>query len=430
VRPAGVTATGRYPLLDAPVPVPVRCPADWLPCRPALDLDAHTERFGPAPAGGGTDLVGTLDRIGLSGRGGGHFPVAAKWRAVHRAAGPGRTPVLVANAAEGEPASAKDRVLLLRHPHLVLDGLFAAAATLRAGDLVVWLHDGEVAARVALTRALTQRHAAGLREPPVRLVTGATGYTGGESSAVVDALSGGPGRPGFAPVPSAQRGVHGRPTLVQNVETLARVALAARTGAERWVDTVLLTVLGDGVRTVLELPATATLAQAVAAGWVSDQPGPRAVLLGGYGGSWLPWTQAAGLVLAEPALRAAGTSLGAGVLVPLPAGACALAEVAAVAGYLAGSGAGQCGPCRFGLPAIAAVLADLAAGRAGRGDLRRLARYVGEVDGRGACHLPDGVARFVASGLRAFPAEAAAHRRGRPCPGGAYQRLLPVPGRD
>ncbi len=456
-RPGAVATAGTGPtgthlgLFGPPMVLPVTCGPDWQPPRPALDFDEHLARYGPLPGAAGRPgdtLLATLDEIALTGRGGGHFPAATKWRTVREHASADRPPIVVANAAEGEPASAKDRALLARHPHLVLDGLFSAGAAIGATDLVVWLHDDAVAARVGLTRALTQRAAAGQREPAVRLVTGAHGYLGGESSAVVGALSGGSGLPTFSRVPAAVRGVHGRPTLVHNVETLARVALAARTGPVGYRDSVLVTVLGEDRRTVLELDPGTRIAQAVRLGWVSERPGPRAVLLGGYGGSWLPWGQAAGLALAEPVLRAAGLSLsaglplsaelplsaglslGAGLIAPLPAGACALAEVAAVAGYLAGSGAGQCGPCLFGLPAIAAILADLAAGRAGRGDLRRLERYLGEVAGRGACHHPDGLARFAASALRAFPAEVIAHRRrGRPCAGWARQRLLPVPGR-
>jgi len=225
----------------------------------------------------------------------------------------------------------------------------------------------------------------------------------------------------------AARGVHGRPTLLHNVETLARVGLAARTGASGYRPTTLLTVVAGGRRTVIEVDPATTLAGSVEAAGATAWPEPQAVLVGGYGGSWLPWVSAAGLPANEPALRAAGASLGAGVVAPLPADVCGLAETARIVGYLAASSARQCGPCLFGLPPIADLLHALAAGVAGRSDLRRLRRYLGEVDGRGACHHPDGAVRLVSSALRTFGAEVTAHVRGRACDAAARTGVLPIP---
>ncbi len=121
------------------------------------DLEMHVARFGRRPAATGARgdaLVDVLHRIGLSGRGGGHFPVARKWRAVLDAGGGG---VVVANGAEGEPASAKDAALLQHRPHLVLDGLELAAEALGADDAVVWLHEGATATRRSVARAVAER---------------------------------------------------------------------------------------------------------------------------------------------------------------------------------------------------------------------------------------------------------------------------------
>jgi NADH:ubiquinone oxidoreductase subunit F (NADH-binding) len=161
-------------------------------------------------------------------------------------------------------------------------------------------------------------------------------------------------------------------------------------------------------------------------GWrVSDQP--QAVLMGGYGGTWLPWSTAAGLLLDERVLNASGHSLGAGVLALLPQHACGIAEASRVADFLARSSARQCGPCLFGLPAIGGVLAELRAGRARRSDLARLQRWAGEVHGRGACHHPDGAVRMALSVLTTFATDVEAHRRRRPCAAAASSRVMPVP---
>jgi NADH:ubiquinone oxidoreductase subunit F (NADH-binding) len=153
----------------------------------------------------------------------------------------------------------------------------------------------------------------------------------------------------------------------------------------------------------------------------------RAVLVGGYYGSWLTGEALATTGLDDGSLRARGARLGAGVVVALPEDACPVAEVARVVDWLADENAGQCGPCVHGLDAIAGALADIADGVADRDATLRLERWCGQVEGRGACHHPNGVARFVRSALRIFAAELEDHRRHGPC--GACRRspLLFIP---
>ena len=282
------------------------------------DLRAHHAAWGPRPSDSARDaerLLESMAEVALSGRGGAHFPVAVKWRAVLAAGGGG---TVVANAAEGEPASAKDGVLLRARPHLFLDGLATAAEVLGATDVVIWLHGGSTDTHRVLHHALAERRAARLPELPMRIVRAPDSYLSGEGNAVVRALSGGPALPGFAVLPAATVGVHGRPTLVQNAETLTRIAVLSRTGAEDYAPSALLTVVGGGRRTVLERPTTSTVAAAVAAAGNLLSSEPQAVLLGGYGGAWLSWEEAADLPVDEPTLRAAGASIGAGVVAPLP----------------------------------------------------------------------------------------------------------------
>jgi NADH:ubiquinone oxidoreductase subunit F (NADH-binding) len=163
---------------------------------------------------------------------------------------------------------------------------------------------------------------------------------------------------------------------------------------------------------VLELPETCTVQHAVQQALGGADP--QAVLLGGYSGSWLDWDAAAGVPLSEPGLRAGGLSLGAGVIAALPSGRCGIARVAEIARYLAQSSARQCGPCVFGLDAIAHSLHRLAkGGRRHRHEVTRLTGFLAEVRGRGACGHPDGAIRMVASALTTFGADAQAHLDGR-----------------
>ena len=392
------------------------------------DLPTHVLRFGERPSargGAGLRLLDTLERTGLDGRGGGRFPAAAKWR-THLAAGGGG--LVVANGAESEPASAKDATLLQYRTHLVLDGLACAAEVVGAQGAVVWLHEGARAVHAAVVRALDERRAAGLIEPPVYIATGPGRYLSGESSAIVRALSGGPALPDFRRVPAAVSGVAGRPTLVHNVETLARTALAARQGAADRAPTTLLTVATAWGRTVVESAASTRLSEVV-----DGVLGPgasldhQAVLVGGYGGTWTAAHTLQTLRATESVARLHGLSLGAGVMMPLHRDSCGLAETAAIAEYLAEASARQCGPCVFGLRELADLLATLVDLRSRRRDAARLQLLLDEIAGRGACHHPDGAVRMVASALRTFADDVGSHLRMGGCLHGGVDVFFPVP---
>jgi NADH:ubiquinone oxidoreductase subunit F (NADH-binding) len=370
---------------------------------------------GPRPTGG-VDLVEALDLAGLTGHGGAHFPTAVKWRAALARTG---SLTVVANGAESEPLAAKDGTLLRRRPHLVLDGLALAVEALGADGAVVWLHGDDDGARRSLARALAERRWGPGHGPEIRVVAGPAHYLAGEAGAIARAVEGGPA------LPRARRAARdpGAPrTLVQNVETLARVALVAR--GLTAMATTLLTVLTTHERWVLEVGRGTPVATALATAGAALDPPPRAVLLGGYGGSWARWSSVADAELDEPALRAAGLSLGAGVLAPLPAWACGLGETAAIARYLAAASARQCGPCLFGLPALADAVGRLARAGGRAADLRRLAEDLALVGGRGACRHPDGAVRVIASALDVFADDVVEHLAGRAC--GRRAPALPV----
>ena len=295
-------------LLDKSVVFPDNKPG-VLPA--AQTLASHLARLGPRPVAD-ESLFDALDELDLTGRGGGHFPVARKWRAARDGVrSRGRSAVVVANAAESEPASAKDLALLVQRPHLVLEGLVCVAEAVEVRDLVLWTHGDGHPLHSRLVQALHERRAT-LHEPVIRLVSGLSSYVSGESSAIVRALAGGPALPQFTLEHATSGGVSGAPTLVHNVDTLARIGLLARFGPASARRTSLVTVLTAGHRTVVEADETWRIVDAVRAGGWSADESPQAVLMGGYGVQWLPWAEAAHLAVHEPTLRSAGTSLGAG----------------------------------------------------------------------------------------------------------------------
>jgi NADH:ubiquinone oxidoreductase subunit F (NADH-binding) len=381
---------------------------------------SHRARLGDLSDIHPAALIEALAESGLLGRGGAAFPVATKWRSVaHRPRLPlarGRA-FVVANGAEGEPRSAKDRALMSLRPHLVLDGAVLAARTVGADLAVVYVGTEHLAAVTAISRAIAERRAGHGVE--LRLVEAPTGYVAGESSAVVHYLDAGDARPLAVPPRPHEHGVAGRPTLIQNVETLAHVALIARYGAA-WYRGVgsagtpgsaLVTVSGPVARPgVMEIAYGTTLRQVIDRAGGLLYPAP-AVLLGGYFGGWASLETLLDLPLDPAVLREAGLAFGCGVIALLPANECGVAATERVMNWMAGESARQCGPCIYGLGAMADALDRLAAGAGSAGDGANLSRWADQVEGRGACHHPDGAVGLLRSGLAVFADEFALHER-------------------
>src|SRR2546425_2679120 len=383
----------------------------------AESLARHRQRLGPLPTVPSGQLIAELEASGLLGRGGAGFPVGRKWRAVAERSSGGA--VVLANGAEGEPLSLKDRSLMAARPHLVIDGALLAARAVGANDIIFYVGVEHRAAEAALRHALAERPAD--VRGRARIVKAPAGYVSGEESAAVHYVNAGDARPTTTPPRPFERGVGGRPTLVQNVESLALAALIAYRG-HAWYQGLghgrargigLLTVSGAvnhaGVHEI-ELGATLWDAAASAGGLRGDA---RAVLLGGYFGGWADVQEQWGLPLDAPSMSARGLALGCGVVHFLPSDTCGVEATARLMTYLASQSARQCGPCVFGLSATAGATQRLAAQSPQPGDLDRLVRWSGQLTGRGACHHPDGAATLLQSALAVFADDFAGHQRRR-----------------
>jgi len=370
-------------------------------------LHDHVRTFGPRPAPAAAELIGELERAGLDGRGGAGFPVHRKLQTV--AAQPRRrgTPIVIGNGSEGEPLSAKDATLLAAAPHLVLDGLLICADALGATEahLVVGALT-EAGVRAALAER-SDTHA-------VRLRVETGGFVGGEATAVVAGIAGGRPVPADRPARLAVSGLHRRPTMVQIVETLAHIALIARHGAvwHRAVGTTdapgtrLVSVSwGQHTPRVFEVLGGSSLRSLLHA---AGAPDATSTLVGGFHGAWVP-ASALDAPLSVAGLAPYGASPGAGILHPLAQGACGIQVTARTLATLAAASAGQCGPCANGLPRIVELMRELLAGADTVAELRRIA---GLIEGRGACHHPDGTIRMLRSALVVFADDVAAHAHG------------------
>ncbi|MGA1668752.1 MAG: NADH-ubiquinone oxidoreductase-F iron-sulfur binding region domain-containing protein [Candidatus Nanopelagicales bacterium] len=358
----------------------------------AEDLSLHRSRRG-LPMLTPDEFADGVSGSELTGRGGAHVPAAWKLTAA-RESGPGGTVVI--NGAEGEPGSAKDQALLQTRPHLVLEGALASAEAIQAHEIVVWVHESATASRARIADAIRERRDE--LDVRVRMLLAPEGYVGGEASAVISAVRGGPALPQHSRDRARPWG-DGPAVLVHNAETHARLGLLAL--GRNPVSTSLLTIAESSApleftrRTVLESEAGMSFAEAISA---AGAPSPQAVLLGGMGGTWVRWSDLADLPIDPWELRAHGLSLGAGIVHLLPHGRDGLAESAAILDRVAAESARQCGPCIFGLPALADAVRRTARGRDGGETLR----ISGLLAGRGACRHPDGAARMAMSAQEVF----------------------------
>ena len=393
----------------------VVAPAGRLLASPTTDLARHERLHGPLPVTGHPGaLLPRVEAAGLTGRGGAGFTSWRKLAAV--ASGP--RPVVIANGAEGEPASSKDRTLLLNAPHLVLDGLQVAADIVGATNAYVYVTPGP--ALQAVQSALAERRKARRDPVKVELVEAPDTFLSGQETAAVAAIEGRPAVPKDMTRRIVESGLRGRPTLVNNVETLAHLAQIAKHGAT-WFrrygtpdepGTFLTSISGPVVRPgVYEVAHGTSLNDVLARAGGPTTP-LQAVLVGGYHGSWIPTETGWQAPMSRAGLAPFGASVGAGVVIPLAADACGLVESAKVVAYLADQSAQQCGPCLNGLPRISDVITELARGTGSQALVAEVERVARLVENRGSCRHPDGTVRFVRSTLSVFASEVNLHLNG------------------
>ena len=397
-------------------------------------LRAHRQMFSvPAFAGRHPveSSIAAIEASGLRGRGGASFPTGRKLRSVSE----GRSrPSVIVNGSEGEPASRKDTFLLARAPHMVLDGALHAAAAIGAREVFVCIERTRLTAIEAIESAIRERVAA--REPmiPITVVDLPARYVAGDETALVNFIDNGRALPMMTPPRPYQRGVGGRPTLVDNVETLCHLAQIVQWGP-LWFrsqgtpdepGTMLLTVSGAVTRGgVCEVPIGMPMRSVLQSAEPVGEVG--AVLLGGFYGTWVSADDTTWASLDNAYLRSVGSSLGCGALIVMPRRACGLRETARVLQWLAGETAGQCGPCVHGLASLASGMRQLAAGQADARTVALLERHAGQIEGRGACSFPDGAVRLLRSALRVFRDDVERHVDHGPCPAATHPPSLNVP---
>nr|WP_282572187.1 NADH-ubiquinone oxidoreductase-F iron-sulfur binding region domain-containing protein [Roseomonas acroporae] len=393
-------------------------------------------------------VIPAIEAAGLRGLGGAGFPTHRKWAAVaaqraggeaaqragggaaQRAGGGAAPPAgadgkwIVCNGNEDEPGTFKDRFLLTRTPHQVIEGALVAAAAVGATQVALYANPREAVALAVLREAAAAWAGHGLlaalsaalgAEVRLHVVEGSGLYIGGEETAAVASVMGGFPFPSLKPPFPAEHGVHGAPTLVNNVETLAQAALILRIGPERWralgrggaPGTKLFSLSGDVLRPGLhELPMGTPLRELVFdhGGGMLAGRAFKAVFTGGPSNTLLT---AADLdaPLDFDSLRARGSRLGTGAMIVVGEGTSILRKTAEYVAFFAANSCGQCPPCKIGTHQVSRLLERIEAGRGRPGDLEALENLAGLLPGSGRCGLVDGAATVLASSLATFREE-------------------------
>jgi NADH-quinone oxidoreductase subunit F len=396
--------------------------------RVGADLDAWLAN------GGGVGLANALrdpnailamiEAADLRGMGGAGFPTFRKWSFMLPSPRDGGDRYLIVNGNEDEPGTFKDRALLAESPHQVIEGTLIAALALDVNQIVLYLNPGAADALAAAEAAivqwlahpfLTQVAAAPGRPVALRVVRSSGLYIGGEETAVIATVEGGFPFPRKKPPFPAQSGVFGRPTTVNNVETIAHVPHILRHGAGWYralgigeaAGTKLYSLSGDVLRPGLyELPMGTTLRELVFThgGGMLQGRAFKAVFTGGPSNTILT-AEELDAPLDWDSLRARRSRLGTGAMIVISEGASIVRHVADYVEFFADGSCGQCPPCKVGTRELAGLLRKLDAGRGTRTDLAHIEHMCGMLPGSGRCALVDGAVTVVDSSLHKLRGE-------------------------
>jgi formate dehydrogenase len=350
--------------------------------------------------------IATLSDAGLRGLGGAGFPTGRKWGLVRAAPGPR---LMAVNADEGEPGTFKDRHYLEREPHRVLEGMLIAAWAVEATDVYFYLRDEYPAARAILLAEIAAVEASGLsRHTRVHLRRGAGAYVCGEESAMIESIEGKRGYPRHRPPYVAEVGVFGRPTLVNNVETLYWVPPILEHGAAWFANQGKNG--GKGIRSysvsgrvrapgVVLAPAGSTANDLIAAcGGMADGHRLKGYLPGGASGGILPASMA-DLPLDFGTLEKHGCFVGSHAVIVLSDQDDLRAVALNLMRFFANESCGQCTPCRNGTEKAAALL------EAGCWDPELLSDLSQVMADASICGLGQAAPNPIKSVLRYFPDE-------------------------
>ncbi|WP_298218829.1 NADH-quinone oxidoreductase subunit NuoF [Halothiobacillus sp.] len=365
-------------------------------------------------------IIEELKTSNLRGRGGAGFPTGLKWSFMPRNA-PGQK-YIVCNSDESEPGTAKDRQILLNNPHALVEGMAIAGYTIGATvgynymrgeftDLV--FRRFETAVKEAYELGLLGKNLQGSGiDFDLYGSLGAGAYICGEETALLESLEGKKGQPRFKPPFPANFGLYGRPTTVNNTETLSSVPAIMRNGGKWFADLgvpnsgglKLFSVSGHVNKPgVFEVPMGLPFGELLAmAGGVREGRKLKAVIPGGTSTPVVPGSVMMQTTMDYDAIAKSGTFLGSGGLIVIDDSACMVEALRRISRFYYSESCGQCTPCREGTGWLYRMLTRIVEGKGGMADLNRLDDVASKIEGRTICALGDAAAVPVRSFLKHF----------------------------
>jgi NADH-quinone oxidoreductase subunit F len=385
-------------------------------------------------------LITTIERSGLRGRGGAGFPTGRKWRLVRQQ--PGETKYVICNGDEGDPGAFMDRMILESFPYRVIEGLAIAAVAVGAHEAFFYVRHEYPQALRRVKAALAEcerRGWLGARllgsDYPlhISIKEGAGAFVCGEETALIASVEGRRGMPRLRPPFPAQSGLWGEPTLINNVETLALVPWIIRHGGEAFAGIGTKTSKGTKVFSLagkvrraglIEIPMGTTLRQIVEdiGGGVGEGRTFKAVQIGGPSGGCVP-ARLADTPVDYESLRDVGAIMGSGGLVVLDDTACMVDIARYFLQFTQNQSCGKCTFCRIGTKRMLELLNLLCAGKASHRHLQELEQLAPQVTQGSLCGLGKTAPNPVLTTLRYFRDEYEAHLQGR-CPAGKCTALI------
>jgi NADH-quinone oxidoreductase subunit F len=411
-----------------------------------LDLDEYIATGGYEAlkkcqtAWSGQEIIEQVAASGLRGRGGAGFPTGRKWAAVRAA--PGETKYVICNGDEGDPGAFMDRMLLEAYPHRIIEGMAVAAAAVGASEGHLYIRAEYPLAVIRVRAALEQARQRGLLKGPrfgstgelaLDVMEGAGAFVCGEETGLIASIEGRRGMPRVRPPFPAQRGLWGKPTSINNVETYACLpwilrngpAAFAALGTEGSRGTKVFALAGRVRRVgLIEVPMGITIRQIVeeVGGGVREGHRFKAVQIGGPSGGCIPQRLADTPVDFE-ALTGLGAIMGSGGLVALDDGDCMVDIARYFLQFTQDQSCGRCTFCRVGTKRMLEVLDRICDGRGRAEDLAELEELADRVKRTSLCGLGSTAPNPVLTTLRYFREEYEAHLSGR-CPAGVCKALI------
>jgi NADH-quinone oxidoreductase subunit F len=379
------------------------------------------------------DVVKVVSDAGLRGRGGAGFPTGKKWQFTREA--PGEPRYLILNGGEDEPGSKKDRVLLENLPHLVIEGTALAAYAIGATKAFLYINANYAVAIKTITAALAEAKAAGYWGEnilgsdfalDIEIVPAPHNYVAGEDTAVLEVIEGRKAWPRQKPPFPVTIGLYGKPTSVNNVETLANVPPIVLRGAQ-WYrkfgtaessGTMIFSLDDDLNRPgVYELPFGTPLRYLIeeCGGGLKNGKKIKAIMPAAPSSAYLP-PEKIDTPLDHNSMRDAGAALGCGVVRLVAEGTCIVEEVIKISEFFTMESCGQCPACRMETNTLTSLLKKVQAGQGGQPILEQFAKVLAFNKGKGFCNLIVMPGPPIESALRVFPADFEAHLSTGKCP--------------